>query len=237
MSARRYWLGLRCLGVLFSATLLQTGCKFGDAFKYGAGGAIGFGLGGAATDVAIDAIAKVLKGTDKAKTSFTVASGASEELAQAKIVALALDPSALAEEEHIAADTSRIVEAGLSQKLMNMGYLVIGREALGVERSERTPLELARDYKADLLVSGSVSRSVGADAGSRGWLLRKTKIEFETLVNSAVVHVTSCVSGIQIVNGTISYKKGKPAADAAADLAQVLQAARNAGPTAPVPAD
>jgi len=237
MTAYKRYFGLLSLTFLLLAAALQNGCVYSHVAGVAAAGTAGAIGGSLVAGVAADQLLKGLEGVDHAKSTLETSQNAPEKLLAAKKIAVALTPPQVVElpPGPFTGDPAKLMEDSVCARLMTMGYHVLGREALGIGQTPApeggrggSTLEAAKRAGADLLVGGSASYSFEVVTKVPVLFGGSVHSEMRSLVTAATVWVTDCSEGNRILQGSISYKRGKPIEVAAADVATVLSRARDA---------
>jgi hypothetical protein len=219
------------LSVLALSLALSPGCESSGEFaEAGAGATVGVMGGGMAVEAARDLLLKNLEGVDKGRSSASTHPSLSTELSEAKKVAVLFEKPGEAKMPSggFMQGDRDIVEDSLTGLMMQMGYEVIGSEVLASTMQEDSSdrLHALKDLGAELLISGAVVSGMDHDM-KMGMFLGRAESHMKSVVDTASLRITTCEDGRVIMTATITYKKGKPAPDAARDLAVTIERARH----------
>jgi hypothetical protein len=219
------------LSVLALFLALSPGCESSGEFaEAGAGATVGMMGAGMAVEAARDLLLKGLEGVDKGRSSASMHPSLSTELSEAKKVAVLLEKPGEAKMPSggFMQGDRDIVEDSLTGLMMQMGYEVIGSEVLTIAMKEDSSsrLQALNGLGAELLISGAVVSGMDHDM-KMGMFLGRAESHMKSVVDTASLRITTCEDGRVIMTATITYKKGKPAPDAARDLAVIIERARH----------
>ena len=217
------------LSVLAFSFALFPGCDTaGDFAEAGAGVTTGMMGAGMATELARDLLLKGLQGVDKGRSSASMHPSASAELSKAKKVAVLFGKPGEAKmpSGSFMQGDQDIVEDSLTGMLMQMGYEVVSSEVLAgaTEEGSSDRLHALKDLGTELLISGAVVS--GMDHNMKmGMFLGRAESHMKSVVDTASLRITTCEDARVIMTATITYRKGKPAPDAARDLSAIIDRA------------
>jgi len=219
------------LSLLMPSLVCFTGCgTFGDSAMGGAGATVGIMGAGMGVELARDVLLKGIKGVDKGQSSVSLHPSASAELSKAKKIAVLLqEPGEFKMPSGTFMGGSQdILEDSLAGQLMQIGYDVIGSDALASTTTEDSAsrLQVLKEQGVELLVSGSVASGMAHEM-KMGVFLGRSEMQMRSVINQASVRITTCEESRLIMTATVTYKKGKSAPDVAKDLAVIIDRARH----------
>jgi len=217
------------LCVLAFSFALFPGCdSSGEYAKAGAGATVGIMRAGMAVEDASNLLLKGLEGEDKGRTSISMHSSLSDELSKAKKVAVLFEKPGevkMPSGGFMQGDRD-IVEDSLTGLVMQMGYEVISSDVIASAMQEESSnrLHALKDLGTELLISGAVVSGMDHDM-KMGMFLGRAESHMKSVVDTASLRITTCEDARVIMTATITYRKGKPAPDAARDLSAIIDRA------------
>jgi hypothetical protein len=219
------------LNVLVLFSLVFSGCEgTGDYAQAGAGATVGMMGAGMAMELARDVLLKGLEGVDKGRSSASMHPSLSAELSKAKKVAVLFEkPGEVKMPSGSFLHHDRdIVEDSLTGLLMQIGYEVVSSDVLAgaMKEDPSNRLQALKSLGVELLIGGAVVSGMDHDM-KMGLFLGNVESHMKSVVDTASLRITTCEDGRVIMTATITYRKGKPAPDAARDLAGIIERARH----------
>ena len=219
------------LALLMPSLVCFIGCgTFGDFAVGGAGATVGIIGAGMGVELARDVLLKGIEGVDEGQSSVSIHPSASAELSKAKKIAVLLEkpgefkmPSDI-----IMGGTKDVLEDSLAGQLMQMGYDVIGSDALAsaTTQDSASRLKVLKEQGVGLLVSGSVASGMAHEM-KMGVFFGRSETQMRSVINQASVRITTCEEGRLIMTATVTYKKGKSTTDVAKDLVVIIDRVRH----------
>lgn len=219
------------------ASLFLIGCgTAGKVAGYGAAGTAGVMGAGMAIEWARDTLLSAIEGVDKNQTFMNTIPETSFELSRAKKVAVLFVTPGSSKIPMPWGGGESVLQDSLSGFIMQMGYDVVPSDAFDttttamatsneIKQDSTSIIETAKKLGVELIVSGSLVSSMDHDMNI-GIFSGRSKSHIKSIINAASIRITSCKENRIILSGTVTYKKGKPAADVAKDLSIILQRAR-----------
>jgi len=213
------------------AVLFSGGCDGSvDFARAGAGTTVGIMGAGMAVELARDALLKGIKGIDKGQSSVSMHPSASSKLSEARKVAVLFEkPGELKMPSGgFMQGDQDVLQDSLTGLLMQMGYEVIGPDVLASAMKEDSSdrLQALKELGTELLIGGAVVSGIDHDM-KMGIFMGRAKSHMKSVVDTTSLRITKCEDGQVIMTATVTYRKGKPAPDAAKDLAVIIQRARH----------